>query len=71
MYRCIKSFAGNKVSMKIGDTIEHLDKELAEDYKRAGFIVEEAIKPVETKVKEVIKEVVSKKTTAKKDNKKK
>lgn len=71
MYRCIKSFAGNKVSMKKGDTIEHLDQELAEDYKRAGFIVEEVVKPVETKIKDVIKDVVSKKDTTKKNNKKK
>lgn len=69
MYECIKSFAGNKVSMKKGDTINYLDKELAEDYLRAGFIVE--VKPVETKVKETIKEVVNNKSTAKKNNKKK
>ena len=68
MYRCIKSFAGNKVSMKKGDTIEHLEQELAEDYKRAGFIVEEVVKPV---IKNVIKDVVNKKDTTKKNNKKK
>lgn len=70
MYKCIKTFAGNKVSMKKGDTIEYLDKELAEDYKRAGFIIEEKVKEVENKVKEEVKEVVekivSKKTASKK-----
>ena len=70
MYKCIKTFAGNKVSMKKGDTIEYLDKELAEYYKRAGFIIEEKVKEVENKVKEEVKEVVekivSKKTASKK-----
>lgn len=65
MYKAIKTFAGNKVSMKKGDTIEKLDKELAEDYIRAGFI--EEIKPAEAK-KEVVKEVEPpvKKSTSKK-----
>ena len=63
MYKCIKTFAGNKVSMKKGDTIENLDKELAEDYLRAGFIIEEKVKKVETEIKEVetkVKEAVEK-----------
>ena len=68
MYKCIKTFAGNIVSMKKGDTVESLDKELAEDYLRAGFIIEEKtekteVKKVETEVKEVVeeaKEVVEK-----------
>ena len=67
MFKCVKTFAGNKVSMKKGDTIENLDKELAEDYKRAGFIVEvieekakEKAKEVETKVETAVKEVVKK-----------
>ena len=63
MYKCIKTFAGNKVSMKKGDTIEYLDKELAEDYLRAGFIVEEKAKEVETEIKKVetkVKEVIEK-----------
>ena len=59
MYKCIKTFAGNKVSMKKGDTIENLDKELAEDYIRAGFIVVvDSIKPIQVKVKEEVKEVI-------------
>lgn len=64
MFKCIKTFAGNKVSMKKGDTIENLDKELAEDYLRAGFIIEEKAKEVETKVETkvetIVKEVVEK-----------
>lgn len=81
MFKCIKTFAGNKVSMKKGDIIEYLDKELAEDYLRAGFIIEEKVNKVETKVKELeteVKEVVKeaveeviKKPAAKKPIKKK
>lgn len=65
MYKCVKTFAGIKVSMKKGDTIGSLDKELAEDYIRAGFIVEEKAENVINKVeknlenvKEEVKEVV-------------
>ena len=75
MYKCIKTFAGNKVSMKKGDTIENLDKELAEDYIRAGFIVVvDSIKPIQTKVKEEVKEVIKEvveKSTKKTSRKKK
>jgi hypothetical protein len=75
MYKCIKSFAGNEVSMKKGDTIENLDKELAEDYIRAGFIVVvDSIKPIQTKVKEEVKEVIKEvveKSTKKTSRKKK
>lgn len=56
MYKCVKTFAGIKVSMKKGDTIDSLDKELAEDYIRAGFIVE--VQNVKTEVKKEIEEVV-------------
>lgn len=71
MFKCIKTFAGNKVSMKKGDTIDYLDTELAEDYLRAGFIVEEKVNKVKTEVKEVVEEVKEviekpKKTTTKK-----
>ena len=77
MYKCIKTFAGNIVSMKKGDTIESLDKELAEDYLRAGFIIEEEIKEVETKaeakveteVKEVVEKPAAKKPTTTKKKK--
>ena len=58
MYKCIKSFAGNIVSMKKGDTIEYLDKELAEDYIRAGFIIEEKAKEIK-QVVEKVKEAIS------------
>ena len=67
MYKCIKSFAGNIVSMKKGDTIEYLDKELAKDYLKAGFIIEEEAK--EIKEDEATLTVV--KTTAKKQTSKK
>lgn len=52
MFRCVKTFAGNKVSMKKGDTKENLEKEIAEDLLRAGYIVEEKAKEIETEVKE-------------------
>lgn len=74
MYKCIKSFAGNTVSMKKGDTIENLDKELALDYLRAGFIIEEKAKEVKQVVEEVKEEATStveKNTTVKKRTKKK
>lgn len=61
MFKCVKTFAGNKVSMKKGDTRETLDKELAEDLLRAGYIIEEKAKEVETKVKEEVKKATSKK----------
>ena len=59
MYKCIKSFAGNIVSMKKGDTIEHLDKELAEDYLRAGFIIEEKVNEIKQVVEKVKEEIIS------------
>ena len=75
MYKCIESFAGNKVSMKKGDTVESLDKELALDYLRAGFIVEvnqekKAIKEIAKEVKEEITKIAEKKQPAKKQKKK-
>ena len=75
MYKCIKTFAGNKVSMKKGDTIECLDDELALDYLRAGFIVEEnqvtkTIKEIAKEVKEEINTTVEKKQAVKKTRKK-
>ena len=74
MYKCIESFAGNKIAMKKGDTIEHLDKELAEDYLRAGFIIEEKAKEskqVIEKVKEDITSSAEEKAPVKKRTKKK
>lgn len=73
MFKCIKSFAGNTVSMKKGDTIEHLDKALAEDYLRAGFIIEEKAEEVKTEVKEVVEEVkeAAEKTASKRTTRRK
>lgn len=79
MYKCIISFAGNKVSMKKGDTIECLDKELATDYLRAGFIVEvkeetslkEKLEKAEEKTKAKLNVTSAEKTPVKKRTKKK
>ena len=38
MYKAIKTFAGINLAMKKGDTIENIDKEIAEDLLRAGYI---------------------------------
>lgn len=56
MYKALKSFVG-KISMVEGEVKEILDKEVAEDLLRAGYIE----KLADNKVKEEIKKVVSKK----------
>lgn len=56
MYKALKSFVG-KISMVEGEVKEILDKEIAEDLLKAGYI--EEVKP-ENKVKEEIKKVISK-----------
>ena len=38
MYKAIKTFAGNKIAMKKGDIKEYIEKEIAEDLLRAGYI---------------------------------
>lgn len=73
MYKAIKTFAGNKIAMKKGDIKEYIEKEIAEDLLRAGYIeeikleakavVEEIKEEVVEKVKEVEK---PKKTTTRK-----
>ena len=40
MYRAIKTFAGIKIAMKKGDTKNFIEKEIAEDLLRAGYIEE-------------------------------
>lgn len=40
MYKAIKTFAGTKIAMKKGDTKEYIEKEIAEDLLRAGYIEE-------------------------------
>ena len=72
MYKAIKTFAGINLAMKKGDTIENIEKEIAEDLLRAGYIeeikedspaVEEPKKEEVVEVKEVEK---PKKTTTRK-----
>lgn len=40
MYKAIKTFAGTKIAMKKGDTRNFIEKEIAEDLLRAGYIEE-------------------------------
>lgn len=40
MYKAIKTFAGTKIAMKKGDTKNFIEKEIAEDLLRAGYIEE-------------------------------
>lgn len=40
MYKAIKTFAGIKIAMKKGDTRNFIEKEIAEDLLRAGYIEE-------------------------------
>ena len=71
MYKAIKTFAGINIAMKKGDIRSYIEKEIAEDLLRAGYIeeikespvVEEAKKEVVEEVKEVEK---PKKTTTRK-----
>ena len=63
MYKALESFVG-KVSMVKGEVKEILDKEVANDLLKAGYIEELAdnkVKSEEVKVKEEIKKVISKK----------
>lgn len=55
MYKALKSFVG-KISMVEGEVKEILDKEVAEDLLKAGYIE----KLADNKVKEEIKKVISK-----------
>lgn len=66
MYKAIKTFAGTKIAMKKGDTRNFIEKEIAEDLLRAGYIIEEAtdinvatINPIDQQVvkEEVVEEV--------------
>ena len=60
MYKAIKTFAGTKIAMKKGDVKEYIEKEIAEDLLRAGYIEEIKLeaKAVEQEVKEEIKKEV-------------
>lgn len=40
MYKAIKTFAGIKIAMKKGDKRNFIEKEIAEDLLRAGYIEE-------------------------------
>ena len=73
MYKATKTFAGINVAMKKGDTREYIQKEIAEDLLRAGYIVEIEDEPIEAPVivapqkTEEVKEVEKpKKTTSRK-----
>lgn len=80
MYKAIKTFAGIKIAMKKGDVKEYIEKDIAEDLLRAGYIeeIKEEVEPVILKVEEIkdekvveaveaVKEVVKpKKTTTRK-----
>lgn len=48
MYKAIKTFAGIKIAMKKGDIVENIEKEIAEDLLRAGYIeeIKEEVEPV-------------------------
>lgn len=61
MYKAIKTFAGIKIAMKKGDVKEYIEKDIAEDLLRAGYIeeIKEEIEPVvvvETPKKEEVVE---------------
>lgn len=55
MYKALESFVG-KISMVKGEVKEILDKEIAKDLLKAGYIE----KLADNKVKEEIKKVISK-----------
>ena len=50
MYKAIKTFAGIEIAMKKGDTREYIQKDIAEDLLRAGYIEEVKDKPIEKPV---------------------
>lgn len=60
MYKALKTFAGTKIAMKKGDVKEFIEKEIAEDLLRAGYI--EEVKVEEKAVVEEIKEEVAEET---------
>ena len=73
MYKAVKTFAGINIAMKKGDTREYIQKDIAEDLLRAGYIEEIKDKPiqrpviaVEPKIEEVKEVEKPKKTTRKK-----
>lgn len=60
MYKAIKTFAGIKIAMKKGDVKEYIEKDIAEDLLRAGYIeeIKEKVEPVIVEVpKEVVEEI--------------
>lgn len=70
--KAIQSFIG-KISMNINDEREIIDKELANDLIRAGYVVEVKANKIVEPVKEIVKEVekkVEEKATKKNKNKK-
>ena len=70
--KAIQSFIG-KISMNIDDEKEIIDRKLAEDLIKAGYVIEMKANKIAEPVKEVEKEVkkeVEQKTTKKKKNKK-
>ena len=70
--KAIQSFIG-KISMNIDDEKEIIDRKLAEDLIKAGYVIEMKANKIAEPVKEVEKEVkkeVKQKTTKKKKNKK-
>lgn len=62
MYKAIKTFAGTKIAMKKGDTRNFIEKEIAEDLLRAGYIeeIKEEVEPVNQFVdnNKIVEEVV-------------
>lgn len=85
MYKAIKTFAGNEIAMKKGDTKEYIEENVAKDLLRAGYIeeIKEEVEPVivekatsaeiaqvqEEVVVEEVKEVEKPKRTTTKRNK--
>ena len=62
MYKAIKTFAGTQIAMKKGDVKEYIEKEIAEDLLRAGYIeeIKEEVEPVNQFVdnNKIVEEVV-------------
>lgn len=60
MYKAIKTFAGIKVAMKKGDIANYIEKEIAEDLLRAGYIeeIKEEVEPVIVEIEEIKEEKV-------------
>lgn len=70
--KAIQSFIG-KISMNINDEREIIDRKLAEDLIKAGYVIEMKANKIAEPIKEVEKEVekeVKQKTTKKKKSKK-